>query len=395
MTGDVSGRKPSDVTSDLITCPYAAYAKMRAAGHSAFWDEHTDAWYVTNEAAVRTMLKDRRFRSRGASPVDSSVPVEGQASVAAIEEFLGKWPVFSDDPASQNLKRALSPAFNKRAGEKLRGSLRSFSEGLLAIDPGGGVYDLLAHFARPIAEELLRVTFNLRPDDLQQLFSISSPIMSYLHAPNQEPQLADAALGAVERLAEFTYKWLNGAEFSLTKSILLKSRNTHSAEDITAMMAQLVTGSIEPTTHTILSVLSSASQKAEVWELVADQQWSDAASRALFYDSGFHFSPRRASQAVEDFHPDIKTNERVVGVLVEANKHVIEKSMDASVPSNQFAFGLGRHYCLGAPLAIIAIEEALRTASLKGLLSRIRVADIEKAPILGATVFTRYELPCI
>ncbi|MFE6049780.1 cytochrome P450 [Kitasatospora sp. NPDC056446] len=380
--------------------PYQAYELLWATGEAAVWHEPTRSWYVTDPVRVREMLTDHRFVARGASPLEPAlVGAPGAETVEELEAFLGCWPVFSDAPAQRAASRTLRRSFSRARAEQLRPAFRTaFADIVRRMDGRRPV----ATFARPVSEAMLSLLLRLPAEEVERLRAMTAPTIGYLSNDGQDIGMARAAL---DRLAELE-EWLaargrSGADWLLNE--LTAAGVRLSGRELAAVYMQIVTGALDPTSHALTGALRSLRHLPRAQEAAGAGDFAGLVDLCLGRDTGFHFAPRRSGCPIDFGGRRIGAGERVVGVLAWAAavetpaddtpaKDAPADDAPASAHSPRgsgasLAFGHGRHFCLGAGIAQVALEEALRSVLVHGGPAGPDIDSVERLPALGASVY--------
>lgn len=380
-----------DVDRLLVSDPYKAYAQLWARREGIVWHEPTRSWYVTDPEHIRKMLTDRRFAARGASPLEPAVVgAPGVEAVSELEAFLGRWPVFSDAPMQRAASQALRKYFSSARAEEIRPALRASFAGISQRADGRR---LVATFAQPVSEAMLSRLLRLPADEVDQLRAMTAPTITYLSNDGQDVRLARAALDRIEELEKWlTVRGRDGNDWLLNE---LKTAGVElTSRELAAVYMQIVTGALDPTSNALIGALKFTKHAPQARELVAAEDFAGLVGLCLSRDTGFHFAPRR-SQCPMNFHGHgIGAGERVVGVvawgaMVEAENGVHTPSGPGTPQSTgtSLAFGHGRHFCLGASIAQVTLEEALRSLLTHRDPAGLDVDSAVRIPALGASVY--------
>ncbi|MFC5187058.1 cytochrome P450 [Actinomadura harenae] len=355
----ILGFDPSDPA--FRADPYAAYRRIAEAG--TLTRTEAGLWVTASYGLCESVLRDHRFGHR---------PEGGGWRRASRPSFLTM-----DPPDHTRLRRLVGRAFTPRLVERLRPRVEEVVDGLLA-DAAGGPFDLVTGLAHPlpviIISELLGVPardrdrfrgwsdalargldpdFLLPPDDLARRDEARAEFGAYFRelAALRRDDPRDDLLTALT--ASYDGDALTEAELLATCVLLLVAGH-------------------ETTVNLIgngaLALLRNPDQLA--WFRAHPDAASVAVEELLRYDPPVQFTVRAALEDVELAGTPIRTGEIVLLLTGAANRDPAafpDRPDDLDVTryanaetARHLAFGLGIHYCLGAPLARLEGGVALR-----------------------------------
>src|SRR6476620_10120175 len=147
-----------------VANPYPFYHRLRAKT-PFYWDFVLSGWFVTRYADVRAALVDPRLSSKN-FPFDASqLPKDLQDQIAPLLRVMEHEVLHSTPSAHERLRRPLNRAFNPATFERLRPSLESLADDLLAQGERRGSMDLVKDYARPMMEYMIGELLALPPND--------------------------------------------------------------------------------------------------------------------------------------------------------------------------------------------------------------------------------------
>jgi cytochrome P450 len=131
----------------LYADPYPNYRRVRETT-PVYWSQLLHGWVLTRHSDVKAALLDKRLsaaRTRDVQAAQLSADLRRQ--LAPVDELLGRWALFQDNPAHRRLRQALSGAFTSGLVEELRPRVQEIADGLIDAARERGEMDLVADFA--------------------------------------------------------------------------------------------------------------------------------------------------------------------------------------------------------------------------------------------------------
>ncbi|WP_258573208.1 cytochrome P450 [Actinomadura parmotrematis] len=355
----------------FVADPYPAFARLRAE-RPVFFDEPTGQWVVSRHADVDALLRDRRL---GRSYLHLATHEEfGQA---AEPEFLRPfWDLVRagmldvEPPTHTRLRRLVSKAFTARMVEGLRPMVRALATGLAEGFAAKGGGDLLAEVAEPLPVTVIAEMLGVPESDRPLLRPWSADICGmYELNPSQEAQET-----AVRAATEFS-DYLRG---------LARARAAEPRDDLISALAQVADEGDRLTEDELIGtcvLLLNAGHEATVnatgngwWSLFrnpgelerlrADHGLlATGVDELLRYDTPAPMFERWVLEDIEIGGVTIPRGAEIALQFASANRDPEAfddpDRLDLGRTRNpHITFGLGVHYCLGAPLARIEMAES-------------------------------------
>nr|WP_246481424.1 cytochrome P450 [Amycolatopsis umgeniensis] len=216
--------------------------------------------------------------------------------------------------------------------------------------------------------------------------------MGYLSTPSADPEKAATAVRAVDDLrgylADVVLPGLGSREDGALTG--LRSLDPDSA---TALFTQLLTGGIDPVASCLGTALTEVLGAGE--RIRVDRGTVGAVvEEALRYDAPFHFVPRVTTTELRAGERLLPAGARVVLVIAAANRDpAAHPDPDRFDPSREtgphLSFGHGGHYCLGAALARVVVQEGLLAAVNWADTADPALLEAVRTPSFGTTAWRR------
>ena len=379
---------------DQSLSPFRALLKNRPVVRVELPDGST-AWLVGGYKEVRQTLVDQRF-SR-ALAVAPGRPLQG-TEVFAAGSINGL-----DPPEHTRLRKLVASAFTARRVEALRPRVAIIVNELIDVlldrpQPA----DLVTGFSLPLPVQVICEMLGVPAEDVEQFHAWSDTILGDWQGDSDQIMTALAGLyNYFARLIEI--KRAQPADDLMTALIGARDHADRlSEEELTTLGCTLLIGGHETTANQInLSLLVLLDHPAELGKLRADRELIPGAVEELmrYVRLGGGLPPARVTtEDVQLGGVTIPAGEAVLPLFATANRDRSVCSdpdrFDISrAPAGHLAFGAGVHYCLGAQLARLELQEAFRAlvGRMPGLRLAIPVKELRFTP--GMALHSLCELP--
>jgi cytochrome P450 PksS len=382
------------VSPEFKADPFPFYARLRAGQtvcrvEIALAPGVREAWLVTRYDDVVAVLKDPRFAKNR----------ENAARKPWLPEFvkpLERNMLDLDEPDHGRLRTLVHKAFTPAMVETLRPRIQQISDRLLdAVEPSGSM-DLVRDFSLPLPLTVIVELLGIPAQD-QDRFQVWSK--AALRPPTRvNTLLAMPSLWAFMRYLRRLFRELRVTprEGLLTALVQVEEAGDRLSEDeLLAMAVLLVIAGHETTVNLIASGTLALLEHPEQMERLRNNPAliGSAIEELLRFSNPLETTTMRfACEAVSIAGTTVPRGALVLAVLASANRD--EKQFDHADDLNlsrennrHVAFGLGAHFCLGAPLARIEGQIAINT--LLRRLPRLQLAVPVKALRWRATPVLR------
>lgn len=369
----------------FIADPYPTYAVLRRAA-PILRQAPDGPWFLSRHADIAAALRDRRFVRRPPTPREPG-------HLPAFHALQTGKLIDAEPPDHTRLKAMVNRAFTPARVEALRPRVGELADELLDV----GVSDLIEDYAAIIPVAVIGELLGVPRAEQHRLRPWSNAIVAMweLARDAETEQRAEAA----------------SAEFTTYLSELVAFRRAHHGEDllsaliahgmsdheVVVMGAHLLNAGHEATVNGLgNSVFALLSQRREWDRLAAEPALvAGAVEELLRFDTPLQQFARTASEAVEYGGVRFRTGDQVVLFYGSANRdpEVFAEPDRLDVtrsPNPHLVFGLGIHFCLGAPLARLELAE-----SLGALVRRRPELDLNGPPVRrpGLTIRAFAALP--
>ncbi len=341
-----------DLTSPaVVTDPYPYFAEERAA-HPVARHEQTGTWLAFDHASVTAVQRDRRMARlwRDKEPA------------AYLEPFnlLHRNQMMENEPPEHTrLRRPVARAFARGHIERLRPRVGEIARGLLAhVDPAA--FDVIGDYAEPLPVLVIAELLGVPASYVPQLRHWSQSIVK-MYEVDPSPAVVDAAV-------------TSAGEFAALLRELVRERRARPLDDLLSDLAATELSEDEMVASAVLLLNAGHEASVNVFgnglvamlerELAPGPDLAATVEEMLRFDSALQLFERTATEDVPLGDVVVEAGEKIAVLLGSANRDpaVFEAPDEFRVdrePNNHVAFGVGVHFCLGAPLARMELVESL------------------------------------
>ncbi|MEQ8439171.1 MAG: cytochrome P450 [Ilumatobacter fluminis] len=373
----MSGADDLDLVGDLaVRDPYAAFGALRDA-EPVCWNDRHRAWVLTRHADVSAELRGQNLTAERISPFVRSI--ERQApSEEVVETFriLENWLVFRDPPEHTRLRRLVARAFTpsvvKANVDGVAATVDQLAADLADHLADHETVDLIDAFAAPLPAIVIAQMLGVPPDDRRLFKEWSDQITALVFgAYGQADRFATGARGMIE-LRDYLVDLIEYYEANPgdnLMSVLLEHEGDDalSRDELVATCTLLLFGGHETTTNLIgngtLALLTNPDQRALITR--EPDRIGPTIEEMLRFDGPARATMRLVAERHTIDEAVLEPGDRVFLINAAANRDpdVYDEPDRFDIernPTNHLGFGIGIHYCLGAPLARLEGQLAIR-----------------------------------
>jgi cytochrome P450 len=341
-----------------------------------YWSQLLGGWVLTRHGDVKAALMDKRLsaaRTRDAQAAQLSADLRRQ--LAPVDELLGRWALFQDNPAHRRLRQALTGAFSSNLIEQLRQRVQEIADGLIDEARGRGEMDLVADFALRLPAMVIAELLGMSSHDSERFQQWVHTIALYFAIGSLgNPETIAALRETVEQMADYMRAIVDDHRRSPRDDLIGRLIGSGSPDEplseveILSQCMLLLHGGYESTMNTIssgmLHILSDPGQR----RLCAEDPGVavTAVEETLRYEPAFQFVVRAATADLDVGGQAVQEGQQVVCVLAAANRDPAqfadpERFDVRRHPNPHLGFGYGPHFCIGAGLARMECQIAFNT----------------------------------
>ena len=305
----------------------------------------------------------------------SSVPPRTPLIEERIKIF-GDAPrvLLSDPPVHTRLRRLVSRAFTPRRIRALEPRIREITDRLLDKVAAKGEFEVMADLANPLPVMVIAEMLGVPPEHYERFKKWSNAVIEVDNTPPgmKPPDSVGESFGALAAYFSEEIEKRRRRPGDDLVSVLVTAREETEAlseEELIAFVVLLLLAGNETTTNLIGNGMLALGRNPAQLARLRNQPalMPKAIDEMLRYDGPVQSTVRHPKQDVEVGEVTIPANTMVFVILAAANRDPAQfKDPDifdiAREPNEHVAFGEGIHYCLGAPLARLEGEIAIRRA---------------------------------
>ncbi|HEY7437343.1 MAG TPA: cytochrome P450 [Methylomirabilota bacterium] len=354
---------------EFVADPYPMYHRLRA--EDPVHRSPLGFWVLTRYADVMAMLRDPRLIKE---PIAAFVAA--RFGMAAPPPGLGLSMLDRDPPDHTRLRGLVSKAFTPRALEGLRSHIQKIVDDLLADAAGKGEMDLIEEFAYPLPVRVICEMLGVPVKDHERFKQWGLDIARGLDAIMLPPdsEVGQRSVSGRRALAGYFRELIAGRRAAPRDDMLTaliaaeEAGDKLNEEELLATCILLLVAGHETTVNLIgngtLALLRHPDELRKLREnpgLIGT-----AVEELLRFDGPVQRTARIPSEDITLGGQTIGKGEMVMPFLGAADRDPAQfpdpDRLDITRADNRhIAFGMGIHFCLGAPLARMEGQIAINT----------------------------------
>jgi len=368
---------------EILADPWPVYRSLLAVD-GPFWDPTVRSWLVSRHADVSRLLTDRRL----------SVVMDHQRVARVAPAAMRHWyPVldahvsFVDPPRHTRLRSVLAGPFKPGVVAGLDGYIADAVDAALDRAAGAGRMDVVTDLAYPIPLRVMRHLLGLDWVDLPTLRRWSNAWGEVVAAPAHLPtgdtgQLVADVDALIGFLREVVAEHRASPRDTVTGLLVRAAADGLLTEDeVIAGLMMLVTAGHETTANLISNIVAALVDDPQLAGLLcrtSPDLLATAVDELARVYSPTQYTARTTVVDINIGGRPIPAGNSVVLMLAAANRDPDvfpdpdAVRLDRPATPQHVAFGLGPHFCFGAPLA--RLEARLAVGRLLA-----RCADLQPA----------------
>jgi len=328
------------------------------------WHDPTGMWLATTYAAVSETL---RSRDLGRLWTDRQ-PAERFTAFNALHR---NQMMENEPPVHTRLRRLVASAFARGHVERMRPRVERIATDLLDSVPGSCV-DILGAYAEPLPVAVVADLLGVPSSDWRLLRDWSQAIVR-MYEYDRTEQVESAALAASEEFGAYVRDLVEARRRSPGEDLitdLIAARDQGAAlsdDELVASVVLLLNAGHEASVNTFGNGLVALLRHPAQRSLLANGKVTTetAVEEMIRYDAPLQLFERTAIQDTVVAGQSVLRGQKVAALLGSANRDAAafesaDQFVVARTPNAHLGFGLGTHFCLGAPLARMELQTSVR-----------------------------------
>ncbi len=346
--------------------PYPTYNLLRQHAPIFFWDRW-QFYFLSRYDDCATLLRDNRL---GQGIVSEEWAPDTQKDLVRLQK---DWMLMKDPPDHTRLRGLVFKAFTPRMVEQLRKTIQAITDDLLDKVQDKGEMDLIADLAYPLPVTVIAEMLGIPRADQDQFHDWSNALARSLDL-TEETAVYDNASQAAARFTDYLTHLANERRRQPKNDLLSalvaveEEGERLTANELYATSSLLFVAGHETTINLIGNGVLALLRHPDQLALLQGNEglMKTAVEELLRYDSPVQMTSRLVLEEIEYKGHTFPQNTQVAFLLGAANHDPARfenpSQLDITRQKNQhLSFGGGIHYCLGAPLARLEGEIAIKT----------------------------------
>lgn len=338
-----------------------------------YWCEALRGWVITRYDDAKAVLRNDDFSADRIRPFYDSQSPERQAQIENIVHYLNTWVAFKDPPQHTRLRKLMKTVFTaETAAEQLPVVEKSVARLITRLE-NKREFDFISEFAFPLPAMVIMDLLGLPEGDMDHLKDWSNKMQYFIGSATASPQkygLAEEGAIAMAKYfrAAIRKRSENPGTDLISRLMALREVDDELSEDeVIGTCMLFLFGGHETTTNLIGNGVRVLIEHPEAKQrLLQDPSLiTSAVEEILRFDGPTGASVRLVKNSHSMHGTSLTAGERVFVMINAANRdHRAFKDPDtvdiARSPNHHLTFNYGPHFCMGAPLARLEGQIAIK-----------------------------------
>lgn len=351
--------------------PYPIYHLLRSA--MPVFRTPIGPWLVSRYADGDIILKDKRYATIDLKRIGEAAQLPSTEMLEAVRQTMAMTMLFMDPPKHGRIRGLVNKAFSPRMIESLRPRIQQIADDLISQFDSQSRIDLISQFAYPLPVIVIAEMLGIPSED-RDLFRKWTTDLAPLIDFVQDLGIVERAMKAMEQTREYFVKLVDERRKSpredlVSALIAAEEKGDHLTLDEMLANIVLLLGAGHETTANLIGngVLALLRNPGELEKLRSDPSLiKSAVEECLRYESPVQATARRTLEDVQIGGISVRKDSYVIVLIGACNRDPArfaepDRFDIARLDNEHLAFGGGIHYCLGANLARVEGEIAIRS----------------------------------
>lgn len=349
----------------FVQNPYSSYVQWRETGPMVYWQDY-EMVAVLASNVINAILKDRRFGREVTPEMAPKTP----ARLKPFYDIEAHSMLELEPPRHTRLRRLVLRAFTSRRIATMGPEIETLCHQTIDKFPDQP-FDLIEHYGQPIPVIVICRLLGVPEEMAPKLLDWSNAMVSMYQA-RRTREIEDAAAQASTEFTDFMRGYIEDRRKTPNDDLISELIQAEEAGDklttdemITTCILLLNAGH-EATVHTIGNGVKSILESGCKVDWATPSAVANTVEEALRYDPPLHIFTRYAYESVEIAGHTFQRGDQVALMLGIAGRDAHDDDDAATFDPNRYspthaAFGGGLHFCVGAPLARLELQIAMKT----------------------------------
>lgn len=363
---------------EFLENPYPTFAKLRSESpvvwDSKFTTGHSTgmgAWHILKYEDIQLLLRDRRVTSAPPPIQLENYPLEAREMISELFSITQKAMLWSDPPKHTRLRSLVAKAFTSQVLQEMRPRIQEIVDELIDNWQNAQSIEFIEDFAALLPVKVVSDLIGFPPEDYLRVKKWVSNETGFLcGAAISLEEIYQSRIEYLNYIREqIAYRRQNLSNDLLSGLIIVQEEGDHlSEEELEGMLYLMILGGFDTTVNALGNGMLALLQNPVQMELLRKNPslMETAVEEILRYESIGQFTYRAAKEDLDLRGNLIKAGQNINLCLGSGNRDPEvfpdPDRFDITRQNNRhLSFGSGIHGCLGAPLARIEIQIALKT----------------------------------
>lgn len=382
----------------FIRDPYPVLADLRATG-PVLWHEPMGSWLATTHESVSRVLRDRSFGRLWTDwePAGQMEPFNALHRNQMME---------NEGDTHRRLRTLVAKAFGRGHVERMRPRIEELARTM--VDALDGRFDVLGELAEPMPVYVIADLLGIPREDHQLLRAWSQAIVR-MYEPDARAGVRREAVDASIAFSDYVRAVVADRRMAMeegrpgvdliTDLIVARDDGAQLSDDeLIASVVLLLNAGHEASVNAFGNGMHALLTHPEQLGRITSGEVSVevALEELIRFDAPLQLFQRTATADVQVCGQLIRGGEKIACLMGSANRDA-EVFDDADAldvgrnPQAHVGFGMGKHFCLGAPLARLELQITLSTL-LERFPNLVLAGNVSRRPTWVLRGFERIDV---